>query len=248
MAKHGEGLGYEIVKAVNNGEIKEPITFKKVKDFCKSKGLNPSESHMRVILSNSTENTHSPTYAKYFVRVAKGEYEIHPDYRKKAKYYWLNIDTEGYEWSFSDLKVGRRETYSSLNEDGGKRKNESCFQSINIGDKVVAYETGKTKAITTICIVVDKYENDDGEVFVEFEKLRDFDKFLTLNEMKDNNSLSDCDVIGFHRGTLFELKEKHYIEIVKMLENINSLIDYYEVLEREVQKSRVLTSVERKNG
>lgn len=36
MAKHGEGLGYEIVKGVLAGEIIEPITYEKVKAFSNS--------------------------------------------------------------------------------------------------------------------------------------------------------------------------------------------------------------------
>jgi len=82
MAKHGDsGLGYEIVKAVINGGIFEPITFEKVKSYCEKKGIQASESHMRVILSNATENTHSPTYRKYFERVGRGEYVVLPEYK-----------------------------------------------------------------------------------------------------------------------------------------------------------------------
>ncbi|MGG1597829.1 hypothetical protein, partial [Paenibacillus naphthalenovorans] len=33
VEKHGEGLGYEIVKAVINGDIIEPITFQKVRGY-----------------------------------------------------------------------------------------------------------------------------------------------------------------------------------------------------------------------
>lgn len=70
MAKHGdEGLGYEIVKAVVKGDIIEPITFKKIKDYCNTYGIHASENYMRVTLSNATDNTHSPTYKKYFERI-----------------------------------------------------------------------------------------------------------------------------------------------------------------------------------
>jgi len=245
MTKHGEGLSYEIVKAVNNGEITEPITTKKVRDFCKKKGLNPSENQMNVVLSNATENTHSPTYKKYFERVAVGEYVIRSNFRKQLNFYWLNIDSESYMWSFSDVKVGKRQTYSNINKDGSNRRNLSCFQSIDIGDKVLAYETGVTKAITTICEVVSK-EIKNNIIFVEFEKLLDFGKFLSLDEMKANQNLSDCDVVGFHRGTLFQLRQNHYDEINRILETINAPIDYYEEFEKAVRKSRDLSTEERK--
>lgn len=82
VAKHGnKGLGYEIVRAVINGDITEPITFDKVKSYCKANGIEASENHMRVILSNASENTHSPTYKKYFDRVGRGEYVILPEYK-----------------------------------------------------------------------------------------------------------------------------------------------------------------------
>lgn len=246
MPKYGEGLGYEIVKAVNFGEIKEPITYNKIKDFCKKKGFNPSENQMRVLLSNSTENTHSPTYAKYFIRVGRGKYMLHSDYRKsKNNYFWLNIDYESYEWSFSDLKVGRSMTYSNLNEEGGKRRNQSCFESIKVGDQVLAYETGETKAITTICEVVNKNIEDD-QIIIEFMKKRDFDRFITLEEMRANKSLKSCNIIGNHRGTLLDIDKSYFDEIVRMLKNYNTRQDYYSMLEEEVKISRKLTREERK--
>ena len=42
MTKYGEGLAIEIVKAVNNGEIKEPLTVKKVKELCEIKNFKYS--------------------------------------------------------------------------------------------------------------------------------------------------------------------------------------------------------------
>ncbi|GAB6180364.1 hypothetical protein JCM14036_16830 [Desulfotomaculum defluvii] len=244
MAKYAEGLGNEIVNAVNNGEISEPLDYKKVESFFKKKGYSVPENYIRVILSNSTENNHSPTYTKYFIRVSKGKYILHPDYRKKLNYYWLN-NSENYEWSFSGVNVVRKQTYSNLNEDGDKRKNQSCFQNINIGDKVLAYETGEIKAITAICVVIGKYEEND-EILVEFQILKRFEKFLTLDKMKTNQKLSDCSVVGLHRGTLFDIRKKHFKEIAQMLDTINTSKDYYELLEKEVQESRKLTNEERK--
>ncbi|MFD0619679.1 HNH endonuclease [Paenibacillus sp. GCM10027629] len=247
MAKHGEeGLGNEIVKAVVNGEIIEPITFKKVKDFCNRNGIKASENHMRVILSNATENTHSPTYKIYFERVGKGEYRILPEYRRgEPNYFWLNVDTKGYNWAFSIVKVGSRQSYSNINPNGGKRKNEGCFKNIQVGDLVLAYETGDIKAITAICQVIDKYEQDN-EIIVDFQKTRDFNVFLDLDSMKEMNDLSDCQVIQNHRGTLLELKREHFDLIVESLEGLNVRDDYHDELNREVQESLADGSEERR--
>ncbi|WP_274482686.1 HNH endonuclease [Paenibacillus polymyxa] len=244
MAMHGDGLGYEIVKAVINGEIIEPITFQKVKGFCNRNGILASENHMKVILSNATENTHSPTYKRYFERVGKGEYRILPEYRRQPKYYWLNIDSGGYNWTFSNVKVGSSQIYSNLNPNGSKRKNEICFKSIQIGDYVIAYETGKTKAITATCRVVDKYENDNV-IKVNFQKNRDFESFLSLNTLITTKALSDCKVIQNHMGTLLEIEANHFKIILQLLDEMNNQ-DYNEKLNQAVQKSIADSSEERK--
>lgn len=238
MAKHGEGLGYEIVKAVVDGEIIEPITFQKVKDFCNRNDIGATENHMKVILSNATENTHSPTYKIYFERVGKGEYRILPEYRREVNYFWLNVDSKGYNWAFSIVKVGSSQLYSNLNPDGGKRKNEVCFRNIQIGDLVLAYETGWTKAITAVCQVINKYEQDN-EIILDFQKKRDFNVFLDLDSMREMNELSDCQVVQNHRGTLLELERKYFNGFVQRLEELNAMENYHDKLNREVQKSLV---------
>ena len=245
VAKYGEGLGYEIVKAVIEGEIIEPITFQKVKDFCKRNGIQASENHMRVILSNATENTHSPTYKVYFERVGKGEYRILPKYRRQPKHFWLNVDSKAYNWAFSIVKAGSRQRYSNLSPDGSKRKNEVCFRSIQIGDFVLAYETVGTKAVTAICQVVDKYE-ENNEIMVDFQKTRDFNVFLDLDTLRIMDKLRNCDIIKNHRGTLLELERKHYDTMVKMLNELNFQLDNHDELNRQVQKSLADGSEERK--
>lgn len=245
MAKHGEGLGYEIVKAVISGEIIEPITFQKVKDFCNKSGIQASKNHMSVILSNSTENAHSPTYKIYFERVGKGEYRILPEYKRQPMYYWLNVDSVGYNWAFSNIKTGSIQWYSNLNSEGRKRKKENCFKNIQIGGLVLAFETGGTRAITSICQVVDKYEKDN-EIIIDFQKTRDFNEFLNLDCMKKKIELSDCKIIQNHMGTLLELERKHFDIIVQMLEGLNVTEDHHDELSRQVQKSLEDGSEERK--
>src|SRR5690606_19093868 len=149
------------VKAVINGDIIEPITFEKVKKYCKRNGIQAGENHMRVILSNASENTHSPTYKKYFERIGRGEYVVLPEFKNETRYFWLNVDSTVYNWKFSAMKIGKSKTYSNFNPDGNKRKNPRCFNEIKEGDLVVAYETGEIRAITTLCKVVNKYEEDD---------------------------------------------------------------------------------------
>ena len=244
MAKHCEGLELEIVKAVNCGKIIEPITVSKVSNFCKNNNLDPSESHINVVLANSTENTRNQSYNKYFIRVGKGEYVISPEFRKKINYYWLNINTIQYEWAFSERKIGQNETYSNKNEDGGNRQKQSCFKSIKVGDLAVAYETGEAKAITSICKVIDKYTVDD-EIIVDFKKIMGFENYLHLDKMRNIRELSDCKTIEFHIGTLFDLSKRHFDQIKDVLERMNNQDDYFLKLEQQVKESRSLSREER---
>lgn len=237
MAKHGEsGLGNEIVKAVINGDIIEPITFDKVKHYCNENNIDASENHMRVILPNSSENTHSPTYKKYFERVGRGEYVVLSEYKIRPRYFWLNVNTTGYDWTFSDIKVGKSQTYSSLNENGNKRKNPRCFNDIKVGDWAVAYETGEVRAITTICKVVDKYCEGD-EILVEFQKTKDYENPLGWELLKESKELGKSEVVGFHRGTLLELEKEFYDVIIQMLKELNTTVSADEELYQEVQKA-----------
>ena len=101
MSKYGEGLAKEIVKAVNNGEIQEPLTRKKVKELCKKKDYKCTQNMLNVILSNSEINAnHSPTFIKYFKKINRGEYVILPEYRE------LSFDEQIRE-SKNDLRENR---------------------------------------------------------------------------------------------------------------------------------------------
>lgn len=235
MVKHGErGLGVTIVDAVRVGDISEPITVEKVKKYCNAKSIEASENHLKVILSNATENEHSPNYKKYFKRIGRGQYVVLDEFR--SKYYWLNVNASDYDWTFSDIKVGKSQIYSNLNPDGSKRQVVSSFRHIAEGDLAVAYETGAVKAITTLCKAVDKWE-EDGNIHIEFEKIRDFDNGATLQFLKSLKELEDCQVVKVHRGTLFELKKAHFDVILQQLNQLNKEVHSEEDLYESVKKS-----------
>lgn len=239
------GLSNEIVKAVVNGEIIEPITFIKIKNYCNKKEIAATVNQMRVILSNGSENTHSPNYKKYFKKVGYGKYSILPEFRRERKFYWLNVDSTKYKWSFSDSKVGECQRYSNLNPNGNRRKNEESFKDIQIGDLIVAYETGQVKAITAVCEVVDKFE-ENSEILIDFQKKIDFKTYLYIDAIKASPALSKCSAVHFRRGTLLSLKEHHFKTIVRMLEMLNSQDYFQEELDDAVKKSLKDSSEERR--
>lgn len=82
MTKYGCGIGNEIVKAINKKELPETICTDDIKEFCKRNNWNVPDTYLNVFLANSSAETHSPTYKKYFIRVSEGRYKLAPEFIK----------------------------------------------------------------------------------------------------------------------------------------------------------------------
>ena len=81
MAKYGRGFGIELVEAVKNGEISEPITRKSLDELCQIRGFNCPSTYLNVFLANSSSEKHSHTYKKYVESIGDGKYIIAKEYR-----------------------------------------------------------------------------------------------------------------------------------------------------------------------
>jgi hypothetical protein len=76
VAKYGRGLGIEFAEAVRTGRVKEPFGIRDVRAFANSRGWNPPDTYINVLLANSSAETHSPTYRKLFVSLGEGMYAL----------------------------------------------------------------------------------------------------------------------------------------------------------------------------
>lgn len=76
MGKYGEGLGKEFALAVLRGEVSEVFTTKDLSKFVESRGWNPPENYLNVLLANSSSENHSKTYVKYFKSIGTGKYML----------------------------------------------------------------------------------------------------------------------------------------------------------------------------
>jgi len=75
-SKYGEGLREEIIKAINNGELIEPISTQMIKQFCKSRGWNVPDNYANVFLANSSSQQHSNNYDKCFKKIGENQYVL----------------------------------------------------------------------------------------------------------------------------------------------------------------------------
>ena len=81
-SRYGEGLGKEIIKAINNGELIEPISTQMIKQFCKSKGWDVPDNYTNVYLANSSSEHHSKNFKKCFYNVGENQYVLRDEYRE----------------------------------------------------------------------------------------------------------------------------------------------------------------------
>ena len=68
-------------------------------------------------------------------------------------------------WKISDFKEGERQTYTSRNEKGNKRRVYKYFETVQPGDLVIGYESTPTKQIKAIFeITKPLHQTEEGEV------------------------------------------------------------------------------------
>ena len=84
-------------------------------------------------------------------------------------YWWLNANPK--IWNFEETPVSQKETYTSHNQTGNKRRVYNYFQAVKPGDLVVGYVTSPQKEVVALCkITKGLHQTEDGEA-IEFEKV-----------------------------------------------------------------------------
>ncbi len=131
------------------------------------------------------------------------------DEQTETNYWWLNANPS--IWSLSDQKVGDRQTYTSRNEKGNKRRIYKYFESVQPGDLIIGYESSPSKQIRAIMQITEELHQseDEGEV-IEFEVIEKLEVPVSWNELKSDPSLKDCEVFINNQGSLFSLTEEEY--------------------------------------
>lgn len=136
---------------------------------------------------------------------------------KSINYYWLNANPK--VWSFSDCSVGDIQTYTSYSESGFKRRIFSNYESINVGDRIVAYESTPVKAIVGLAEVVSK---DDDNSF-SFKKIEQLINTISYQELHDDPELENMEFFkNNQQGSLFKLTKEEYNYIYEMIRDNNS--------------------------
>lgn len=134
-------------------------------------------------------------------------------------FWWLNANPA--IWKISDYKEGDRQTYTTHNEKGNKRRIYKYFEVVKPGDLIIGYESSPTKQIKAIYEVTKGIHVSANGEEIEFELIEKLEIPIHWNDMKNNPLLVKCEVFINNQGSLFKLTEEEYDIIREIIDNKN---------------------------
>jgi 5-methylcytosine-specific restriction protein B len=138
-------------------------------------------------------------------------------------FWWLNANPK--IWSISNHTEGQRQTYTTHNEKGNKRRIYKYFEAAKEGDLIIGYESTPTKQIKAIYEVTKGIHNTDKGEEIEFQLMEFLDFPVHWNDLKNNAALQHCEVFINNQGSLFKLTEEEYDIIREIIDNKNIITE-----------------------
>jgi predicted RNA-binding protein with PUA-like domain len=113
---------------------------------------------------------------------------------------WL-FKTEPSEYSYSDLEAEGETVWEGVSNALALKH----LRSVQVGDRVLLYHTGKEKAIVGE-IQISKVESDPPEIRVK--AVRKWSRPVTLAEIKADESLKECDLVRLPRLSVMPISNE----------------------------------------
>jgi 5-methylcytosine-specific restriction protein B len=138
-----------------------------------------------------------------------------PDAESTA-YWWLNANPK--IWDIVAPPIGTRETYTSHNAQGNKRRVYQYFKQVKPGDLLLGYVASPLRQVVALCKVTKGlHDTAEGEVF-EFEKVEQFMEPVALKQLQSVPELEKCEPLMNNQGSLFSLTPNEYKTIRSMID------------------------------
>lgn len=154
-------------------------------------------------------NTIDLSNVALYAHIAPGEEE--------HNYWWLNAKPS--IWSFSDIAVGEKISFTLYNDNGNKRRIFQNFLDAKAGDMVIGYESHPNKQIVALAKVC---AEQDGEC-IYFEKVEGLSVPIDYQIIRDCPELEKMEFFANPTGTLFRLTKGEYEFIVDMIREENPI-------------------------
>ncbi len=130
-------------------------------------------------------------------------------------YWWLNANPK--IWSFEETPVGQKQTYTSHNDKGNKRRIYERFQEVKPGDMVVGYVTSPQKEVVAVCKITKGLHRTENGEEIEFEKIEQLVAPVAYETLQATADLATSEPFTSNfQGSLFRLTEQEY-EIIRNL-------------------------------
>ena len=142
---------------------------------------------------------------------------------KPLNFWWLNANPK--IWSISKYTEGQRQTYTTHNEKGNKRRIYKYFEATKPGDLIIGYESSPTKQIKAIFEVTKGTHNTAKGEEIEIELVEKLEFPVHWNDLKNNPALEKCEVFINNQGSLFKLTEEEYDIIREIIDNKNIITE-----------------------
>ncbi|MDD4697651.1 MAG: AAA family ATPase [Fermentimonas sp.] len=149
--------------------------------------------------------------------------ELEQEENEPLNFWWLNANPK--IWSISNHVEGQRQTYTTHNEKGNKRRVYKYFEAVKPGDLIIGYESTPTKQIKAIYEITKGIHNTSQGEEIEFELVEKLEIPVHWNELKNNPSLQKCEVFINNQGSLFKLTEEEYDIIRETIDNKNIITE-----------------------
>jgi 5-methylcytosine-specific restriction protein B len=163
-------------------------------------------------LKFNTKENNSPV-------VAEPEFETTIEENEPLNFWWLNANPK--MWSISDHIEGQRQSYTTHNEKGNKRRIYKYFEESKPGDLIIGYESSPTKQIKAIYEITKGIHNTTEGEEIEFELIEKLEIPVPWNDLKNIPALQNCEVFINNQGSLFKLTEDEYDIIHEIIDNKN---------------------------
>ena len=129
---------------------------------------------------------------------------------------WL-FKEEPDHYSLDDLFRDKRATWNGVENNLALKH----LRSVQKGDRVLYYHTGKEKAVVGVMEVVkgayrDPKRDDDRFVVVDVKPLRRFDRPVSLAEIKSNPKFADFALVRISRLSVMPVTAEQWAEIERM--------------------------------
>ena len=132
-------------------------------------------------------------------------------------FWWLNANPK--IWSFSDIAVGKVQSYTLFNENGNKRRIFQNFLDVKAGDMIIGYESYPMKQVVAIGKI--SAEQDGEKIY--FEKVEGLTSPIDYATLKGCPELERMEYFQNPQGSLFKLTRGEYDFIVDLIREENPL-------------------------